>query len=237
MSIKRYRSLRVLQYATLVLCVIVPILGRIMAASARQTAAETAFLVSIHMVPSAVSTVSSLIATLFSPVSSIIWIVVIAAAAVTVTRQWRPLSADLIAVIVPLAYVLLVKIIVNRSRPSVGVTTPGDPSFPSGHTAAAVSVVALVLLVVPRLTRSALAWIVAAAVAVCVAASRLILGVHFPTDVLTSLIVCPLIIASVLPLARKLMRVQISGKTDASGAAARVKKSETDETDEEALRV
>jgi undecaprenyl-diphosphatase len=201
----------VVQFVTLAVCIATPIVGHFLAVSAHQTAIETAFLVSIHAAPTAVVALSWLIAALFSPVASAVWIVIIAVAVLAVTKQWRPIAAHLATVLVPLAYVLIIKQIVNRPRPDVGVTTPGDPSFPSGHVAAAVSVVALVLLVMRRVTHGAVAWTlgcaVAAAFVLCVAASRLILGVHFPTDVATSLVVCPLIIVSIAPLMQRLFRV------------------------------
>jgi undecaprenyl-diphosphatase len=64
---------------------------------------------------------------------------------------------------------------------------PSDASFPSGHTAASVAVYAgLVLLATSRIRDRgvrALAWVVAVALPVFVACSRMYRGMHHPLDV------------------------------------------------------
>jgi undecaprenyl-diphosphatase len=81
-----------------------------------------------------------------------------------------------------------VKALVDRERPPVPHLAPSNGfSFPSGHAAAAAATWAAVVLVVgrgrPFRTK---AWLAAgaAAVAVAVAASRVLLGVHWLTDVI-----------------------------------------------------
>ncbi len=80
------------------------------------------------------------------------------------------------------------KEIVARSRPDVGRLVPWDgPSFPSGHSAAAAMAWPAIALVLgrglPRLMRAVLAA-AAALIAIAVAASRALLGVHWLTDVI-----------------------------------------------------
>jgi undecaprenyl-diphosphatase len=82
------------------------------------------------------------------------------------------------------------KFLYDRTRPSLIApeALPGDPSFPSGHAAAAAVVyLTLGLLLARTLPRRALKVYVVAlgvALAVAVGVSRVYLGVHWPTDVL-----------------------------------------------------
>jgi undecaprenyl-diphosphatase len=85
------------------------------------------------------------------------------------------------------------KSLVDRERPDVThlVGTSGS-SFPSGHSAAAAAVWCAIALVVSRRwsrRRRAVASAVAAMVALAVAASRALLGVHWLTDVVAGLAV------------------------------------------------
>ncbi|SFH08957.1 phosphatase PAP2 family protein [Pontibacter chinhatensis] len=83
------------------------------------------------------------------------------------------------------------KYTVNRTRPFVGhnsierIAEASSPSFPSGHTAFAfTAAVALALMFRNAPLRvTVLAW------AVLVAYSRLALGVHYPSDVLASILI------------------------------------------------
>jgi undecaprenyl-diphosphatase len=80
-------------------------------------------------------------------------------------------------------------LIVHRDRPSVPRLDdlPVNQSYPSGHVAASVVVyVGLALLISPRLRSgwaNALLWIVALALPVIVALSRMYRGMHHPIDV------------------------------------------------------
>jgi undecaprenyl-diphosphatase len=85
----------------------------------------------------------------------------------------------------------VVKWLVDRDRPEVDPLTGfAGSSFPSGHTASAAACWAAIALVLgrhhSRRTRAVLTGI-AAAIAILVAASRALLGVHWFTDVLAGL--------------------------------------------------
>ena len=121
---------------------------------------------------------------------------VVAAAAVAglaLTRRWSPALAVLAARLVELGIESAIKVVLDRPRP---VFTPqlavaSGASFPSGHAAGSAAVyVVLLLLAMPWLGRR---WrgVVAVAVAVllvlAIASTRLLLGVHYPSDVVAGL--------------------------------------------------
>lgn len=90
-----------------------------------------------------------------------------------------------------LIIVNLVKFGVARARPSIDPLAPfSGSSFPSGHTATAAACYAALALVLSRgrtpTVRATLAG-VAAGIAVAVGASRMLLGVHWFTDVVAGL--------------------------------------------------
>lgn len=107
---------------------------------------------------------------------------------VSVTIAWLP--------------VWVVKMLVDRPRPALpgAVHILSDPSFPSGHTAF-VAILALAIfgtVTNPRLRRAcATVGVLSTAI---VAMSVLILGHHYPTDVLASIVWS----ITVMPLARRL---------------------------------
>lgn len=109
---------------------------------------------------------------------------------VRVPNRWIPFF--LLTVLVgEIVLVNAVKQLLDRVRPTFNpIAETLGPSFPSGHSATAAAFYAAVALVVARRrsprTRSVLAG-AAVAVAIGVAASRVLLGVHWMSDVLAGL--------------------------------------------------
>ena len=85
------------------------------------------------------------------------------------------------------------KWLIERDRPEINVLTSyGGSSFPSGHTAAAAACWAGIALVLTRHGRRrtrAFAAAAAALIAAAVAASRVLLGVHWLTDAIAGVVV------------------------------------------------
>ena len=126
-------------------------------------------------------------------------LVVIAIAAVSIAvMAWRKIwdGAGLLALglLVEVTVFLTVSMTIDRPRPDVDQLDPAPPtgSYPSGHTAAAVVLyVTLALIAAARTTSRAvkvLCWILAIALPSTVGISRLVLGMHHPTDVAGSLV-------------------------------------------------
>lgn len=110
-------------------------------------------------------------------------------------RRGRHRSAVFLAV-TPLGggiVTTMVKLAVDRPRPVVDhpITTAFGKSFPSGHAmSSTVTYGALVVVVLPVLHPRARRWTIAAVTALvaAVGASRLLLGVHFVTDVVAGFV-------------------------------------------------
>ena len=179
--------------ATAILCGIVPMIGVALRNSAIATTRETNILQTLATLPEGLRDCSTVLAYLFSTVGCIAIVVVSAA---------------------PILYVTGVKWLVERPRPVTSAGSgllPGDPSFPSGHTAAAVIVLVMMILTVRNFAHKCFpdgeddgranrrrvflrrTIIGAVALVVAVACSRLLLGLHYPTDVIISATICPLI--------------------------------------------
>jgi undecaprenyl-diphosphatase len=116
-------------------------------------------------------------------------VAIIAAVAWLAARRWRPAVVVAVARLGELAAESAVKAIVHRPRPDLvpQLTSTAGWSFPSGHTAGSAAVYGTIvaLLCAPPAARGRRWALLGVAVFVAaVGASRVLLGVHYPTDVL-----------------------------------------------------
>ncbi len=118
---------------------------------------------------------------------------IIAAAMFIAWRSWREPALVCFSLILEAAVFITVTSIVGRPRPSVNHLDPVSvhTSFPSGHAAAATAYSAIAIVVFER-TRNrwirGLTVLLAAAVTLIVAVSRIYRGVHYPTDVVAGIL-------------------------------------------------
>ena len=123
-----------------------------------------------------------------------------------VTRSWSVGLQFLLLVLVPWLATSAIKLVVQRPRPDMAalahvlVDVPSSSSFPSGHTAFATALGCAIALTVYLQGRGrGVVWAsVALAVVLGTVAgwSRMYLGVHQPSDVLTSLVFIPIAAAA-----------------------------------------
>lgn len=102
-------------------------------------------------------------------------------------RRFTPaLTGAAIVLLSNLTVQLLKRVLVDK--PDLGIQEAAGNSFPSGHTAAAASAVAVVLLAAPARTRPAVA-LLGAGVTTATGVATLLNGWHRPSDVVASLLV------------------------------------------------
>lgn len=189
-------------FAAALAVVLLPVVGVFITHHAAITAWDESVLLAIPRAHGWVSQGSALLAALFSTIGSIVVLIVVGVVI------WRKRSGSTalhytLMLAVPLIYLMGVKHLVARPRPALDVTVshlvPNDYSFPSGHTAA-VTVMMVTLMIATATARKGLRWtirILGTLLMLITAFSRLVLAVHFPTDVLASLIVCPLFVIAI----------------------------------------
>lgn len=126
------------------------------------------------------------------------WPVITAAVAVCVlalaaTRSWRPVLLVALGMLGEVTLFLLTTAVVDRARPAAKLPhdLPPTSSFPSGHVAASLVLGSAVTILVVRGTRKWWRWPVAATallIPLAVATQRLYSGVHYPTDLMGSVL-------------------------------------------------
>jgi len=169
--------------------------GILLASAHRWTSAEMDFLRSVnllHNVP--LDQIALGINWLFGPPLAsmlvLLGVIVIAGS----TRRLQPAIHFLAIVAVPWLGSEAVKLTVHRARPDIlslahpMILEPGGLSFPSGHTAFAACLMIGIVAAAGRTRWRPWLIVGGAVVAVATAASRVYLGVHYPTDVAASIV-------------------------------------------------
>ena len=133
----------------------------------------------------------------------------VGAAVLAMRRQWATCWALLAAMGAVFTCWAILRVTVARPRPEGGlVPTDSEVGFPSGHaTNSAAAALLMVLVLGPALHRRgriALA-VGAAAFALIVGLSRIVLGVHHPTDVLAGWALALVVVGTVFPAVRALV--------------------------------
>lgn len=189
MSLPTRRVLLVVAAGAMVLCVVFGVLATVPWPGLRalDTLVSTSgYHVALHH--PVVRAVASVVTDLGSPLAVDV-VAVVAAGCLLVARRWRQAMVVAVARLGELGCESAVRALVGRARPDLvpTLTTATGASYPSGHTAGSVATYGVVaLLATTVLTRAATRWVlgVAGVFVAAVGASRVLLGVHFPTDVL-----------------------------------------------------
>ena len=188
---------------TLLLAVVIPCLGKALLVTSKERTYESSIVSWFHKsVPSVILSISKILALVFSTKGCIAILVLLAALSLFINKNWKMTIIQLLISLLPMIYIFAVKFAVNRPRPYIGlnIKLPTDPSFPSGHTSAAVAVcvMAMLILYINKPSSIQFGLIFSAILVVIVAVSRTIVAAHFPTDVLAAAIIYPLLSVTIL---------------------------------------
>lgn len=188
---------------TLLLAVVIPCLGKALLVTSKERTYESSIVSWFHKsVPSVILSISKILALVFSTKGCIAILVLLAALSLFINKNWKMTIIQLLISLLPMIYIFAVKFAVNRPRPYIGlnIKLPPDPSFPSGHTSAAVAVcfMAMLILYINKPSSVQFGLLFSAILVVIVAVSRIIVAAHFPTDVLAAAIIYPLLSVTIL---------------------------------------
>ena len=122
-----------------------------------------------------------------------------------IARRWRQVGLVFFAVLLEVWVFITTTFVVDRPRPPIPRldVAPPTSSFPSGHVAAAIALYVGLAIVISTLVRNAfvraIVWLVAILLPIAVGLSRLYRGMHYPTDVLASVLLgCGALAATIL---------------------------------------
>lgn len=183
----------------LLLAILIPCIGKGVLVMSEERSLETGIVAFFHNYsPSFIMSISKILAIIFSTKCCIVILFILCIISYFLKRNWRITLTQLVISLLPMVYIFAIKFIVHRPRPFIGVKVklPPDPSFPSGHTAAAVAICTMILMILYVSNKSLLklGLIISIVVVVIVALSRLVVAAHFPTDVITSAIMYPILV-------------------------------------------
>jgi undecaprenyl-diphosphatase len=125
---------------------------------------------------------------------TVIAIAAVVVAVLAIGRHWAHIGFLVGALVLEVTSFVTTTFVIDRERPSVPHLDEGPPtsSFPSGHAAASIVLYVGIAIVTTSLVRSrmvrAVVWILAVALPIAVAGSRLYRGMHHPTDVIGSVV-------------------------------------------------
>jgi membrane-associated phospholipid phosphatase len=124
----------------------------------------------------------------------VLGIAALAIIVLAIGKHWRQIGFLVCALTLEFAVFLVTTIFVGRQRPPVVRldVSPPTSSYPSGHTATALTLYVGLAIVLWSLIRRGLlrtlVWVLAIVLPIVVGISRLYRGMHFPTDVIASVL-------------------------------------------------
>jgi len=124
----------------------------------------------------------------------VLGVALVAFIVLAIGKHWRQVGFLACALSLEFTVFLTATLLVPRDRPSVPRldATPPTSSYPSGHTAASIALYVGLAIVIWSLVRSTairvIAWVLAVALPIFVALSRLYRGMHHLTDVAVSVL-------------------------------------------------
>jgi membrane-associated phospholipid phosphatase len=129
----------------------------------------------------------------FSPTIALIVGILAAGAVFGVTRSWVAVLHFALLVLGTWLSSEVIKVLVHRPRPTAKIAdtlvpNPDPDSYPSGHVCFAVGLGLAFFVLVLRTRVRVVVAVLAILLAVITSGSRIYLGIHYPTDVLASLI-------------------------------------------------
>ena len=172
----------------------------------------------------AVGSLTNAVYIIFEPAPAIVGTVVLTGVVLALTRNLRVASTFAVTIAATWLSLAVVKLIVHRPRPDSSLLpfpfTPAqvDASYPSGHTAFVTALVVTIVLGLAAKRSRWVAGIIGALLIVGVATALVVDGVHYPSDVIAS-IVWGIVVA---PLARAIwVSVALRGIDAASSRRSR----------------
>jgi membrane-associated phospholipid phosphatase len=125
---------------------------------------------------------------------TVIGIAAVVVVILAIGRHWAHIAFLVGALVLEVTSFVTTTFVIDRERPTVPHLDEGPPtsSFPSGHAAASIVLYVGIAIITTSLVRNrivrALVWILAVALPVAVALSRLYRGMHHPTDMVGSVV-------------------------------------------------
>ena len=169
--------------------------GLLLSASVGWTAGEMGLLRQVNIAHTKpLDAVALSIDWLFSPAAGAVLVLLAAGSVLLVTRRPGPAIRFVLVVMIPTVGADVIKLLVHRARPDIPslphilLLEPGGLSFPSGHTSFAACFLLGVILVTAGHRWHPFVIGTAAVVVLATAASRVYLGVHYPSDVVASIV-------------------------------------------------